>query len=115
MVVISLAFIVVSALYATSSSCKSVKKVGKVLKITYIDIMNFDGSDNPIKDVDKDIVIVNCGETQMVTVFEVIVVFAVLVFFLYVNSITLAQDVSKTKGSKKKVSVSSSETNYYSK
>ena len=46
--------------------------------------MNYDRSDNEIKDVDKDTIICDCGKRQMFTVFEVIVVAAVLVFFMYV-------------------------------
>jgi len=39
-IIISLAFIVVSALYAKSSSCKIVRKVGKVQEITHLDLLN---------------------------------------------------------------------------
>ena len=81
---ISLAFIVVSALYAKSSSCKIVRKVGKVQEITHLDQLNQDESANTIKDRDKDTVICDCGERQMFTVFEIIVVATLLVLFLYV-------------------------------
>ena len=47
--------------------------------------MNYDGSDSAIKDMDKDTVICDCGERKIITVFEVIVVAAVLMFFLYVS------------------------------
>ena len=52
--------------------------------------LNYDGPDNWIKDGDKDRVICDCGERQVVMVFEVIMVAALLVFFIYVTASILS-------------------------
>ena len=70
--------------------CENIKNVGKVKSITHLDILNYDGSDNWIKDGDKDRVICDCGERQVVMVFEVIMVAALSVFFICITASILS-------------------------
>ena len=94
-VIISLAFVMVTILYATSSSdCKTTANHAKNIKeLVHYNIFAVDNSKNGGETVEKGSVdeegksttiVCNCGEKAVLTVFEVIVLIAIAVFLVYV-------------------------------
>ena len=93
-VIISLAFVIVTALYATSSSdCKTtVNNAQNIKELVHYDILAVDNSMNggetleiPVDEEGKTpTIICNCGEKAVLMVFKVIVLIAIAVFSIYV-------------------------------
>ena len=100
-VLISLAFIVVTAMYVTTPTCgEVVAQTAEVKSIMHVDILNQDNSKNgeindktvDNKDEDGDVhthnMVCDCGTRAMFTFFEIVVLVAVAIVLIYMVAIT---------------------------